>query len=292
MVVGEGGKSLLESASRLPVVGLLVRALRKSRDHHIRDMAASTAYFSFFSLFPLLLGVIAGGSFFLDSEEIRSHLDRILTDTLPGSAALVTDNIDALIRLRGAAGVASIAGLFWSAGKMFGALSRGINRALGLTRTHPFFLTPLRSFLMALTVVVLLFLAMAVSTVVELLAKVDLGPIAKGVGNLLTFAGGHPTSYLFVFVTFCLIYKLVPYERLSWREILPGALFASFLFELGKTGFVFYLDNVAHLEAVYGSVSSIIALLLWLYFSARVLLLGSELIAVTREEKQHGEGVS
>ena len=252
-------------------------------------MAASTAYFSFFSLFPLLLGVIAGGSFFLDSEEIRSYVDRILTDTLPGSAAFVTDNIDALIRLRGAAGVASIAALFWSAGKMFGALSRGINRALGQTRTHPFFLTPLRSFLMALTVVILLFLAVAVSTVVELLARLDLGPIAEGLDGFTSFAGTHATSYLFVFVTFCLLYKLVPYERLSWREVLPGALFAAFLFELGKTAFVFYLDNVAHLEAVYGSVSSIIVLLLWLYFSARVLLLGSDVIAVTREEKQKAQ---
>ena len=84
----------------------------------------------------------------------------------------------------------------------------------------------------------------------------------------------------------------MPYERLSWREILPGALFAAFLFELGKTGFVFYLDNVAHLEAVYGSVSSIIALLLWLYFSARVLLLGSEIIAVYREDQHRAPGTS
>ena len=285
-------KSLLDSVSRVPVVGLLVRALLKGRDHHIRDMAASTAYFSFFSLFPLLLGVIAGGSFFLDSDEIRIHLDTILANTLPGSAAFVTGNIDALIRLRGAAGVASIAGLFWSAGKMFGALSRGINRALGLTRTQPFFLTPLRSFLMALTVMVLLFLTMAVSTIVKLLARLDVGPIAKGLDGSLSFAGTHATSYLFVFVTFCLLYKLVPYERLSWREILPGALFAAFLFELGKTAFVFYLDNVAHLEAVYGSVSSIIVLLLWLYFSARVLLLGSEIIAVHREEQRQAQRTS
>ena len=78
MVAGEVGKSWLKSASCLPVVGSLVRAFLKSRDHQTRDMAASTVYFSFFSLFPLLLGVIAGGSFFLDSEEIRSHLDRIL----------------------------------------------------------------------------------------------------------------------------------------------------------------------------------------------------------------------
>lgn len=66
--------------------------------------------------------------------------------------------------------------------------------------------------------------------------------------------------------------------------MVPGAVFAALLLELGKTGFVSYIDNVAHLEAVYGSVSSIIVLLLWLYLSARLLLLGSEIIAVRRED--------
>ena len=53
---------------------------------------------------------------------------------------------------------------------------------------------------------------------------------------------------------------------------------------MGKSAFVFYLNRVANLEAVYGSVSSIIVLLLWLYYSARVILLGAALIQVRREE--------
>jgi len=65
--------------------------------------------------------------------------------------------------------------------------------------------------------------------------------------------------------------------------VLPGAAVAALLFEAGKAMFVYYINNIAHLEAVYGSVSSIIVLLLWLYFSARVVLLGAELIAVRRE---------
>ena len=64
-------------------------------------MAASIAYFSFFSLFPLFLGIIAAGSLFLDSAEIQSRLDRLLADTLPGSADFVRGNVEALIRLRG-----------------------------------------------------------------------------------------------------------------------------------------------------------------------------------------------
>jgi membrane protein len=263
-------------------VGILARALLKSHRDHAKDMAASIAYFSFFSLFPLLLGVIAGASYFLDSAEIRSRLDRLLADALPASSAFVRDNVEALTRLRGAAGVASVAGLLWSASKMFGAVSRGINHALGQKSTQPFFLSPLRYFLMAITVSALLFFAMVIPTILEFLRQLDLGLFAN---NLLGFAGGHVTSYVFVLAILCLLYRFVPYEKPSWRDVFPGALFAALLLELGKTGFVFYIDRVAHLEAVYGSVSSIIVLLLWLYFAARVLLLGSELIAVRREQE-------
>jgi membrane protein len=229
--------TLKESLCRLPFVGVVVRAYLKGDHDYAKDMAASAAYFTFFSLFPLILGIVAVGSLFLDSAEIQARVDRLLVETLPGSADFVRDNLEALTRLRGVAGVASVVGLFWSASRMFGALSRGINRALDLKRPHPSYLSRLRSLLLTVTVSVLMFLSLAVSTGVELL---------------------------------------------------PGALFAAFLFEVGKTGFVLYIENVAHLEAVYGSLSSIIVLLLWLYFSARVLLLGAELIAVRRQDRAPG----
>ena len=63
---------------------------------------------------------------------------------------------------------------------------------------------------------------------------------------------------------------------------MPGAAVAALLFQLGKTLFVFYIDNLANLEAVYGSVSSIIVLLIWFYFCGRVILYGAEVISVAR----------
>ncbi len=272
--------SWLESVGRLPVVGLIVRAALKSHRDQARDMAASIAYFSFFSLFPLLLGAVAAASLFLDWTEIESRLDTVLTDAHPGSATLVKDNLEALVRLRGAAGLVSVLGLLWAAGKVLGAVSRGINNALGQTRTHSFFLEPLRHVLLMGAVSILLFLSLAVSTSLELLAGRESGPLAEGLA----------ASFVIVFINLASLYSLLPYVSPSWRDILPGALLAALLFELGKTGFVIYLEHTADLEAIYGSVSSIIVLLLWFYFSAHVLLLGAELIAV--RQNQDGESGS
>ena len=280
-------RSQTDSVLRLPVVGTLIRAYLEGSRDHAKDMSASIAFFSFFSLFPLLLGVIAGGSLFVEASELQSRLERLLSEAFPAGADFVTNNVDALFRLRGAAGVASIAGLLWSASKMSGAVNRGINQALNLKRTYAFYWSPLRNFGITVTVSILLFCSLVFSTTVELFPQLDLSFLGSRLETMLTFAGGHVSSFVVVFLVLVLLYKFVPYQRPLWREVLPGAVVAGLLFELGKSGFVIYIDNVGRFEAVYGPVSSIIVLLLWLYFSARVLLYGAELIAVTRNNDQH-----
>jgi len=91
---------------------------------------------------------------------------------------------------------------------------------------------------------------------------------------------------VWVFAILCLLYKLVPFERPPWRNVVPGALVTALLFELGKALFVLYLDNARSLQAVYGSLTAVIVLLLWLYFSARVFMFGAELIAIRQQDEQ------
>ena len=275
-------ESWKDLVARLPGAALILRALEKSKEDHAKDMAASMAYFSFFSLFPLLVGVIAGASLFLDRAEIQSRLDQMLADEFPGSAEFLRTNIRALIALRGAAGIASVLGLFWSASKMFGALSRGINLALGIPRGHPFYLSRLRYFGMTIGVSLLLFIAVGISTALDVVTQFDLTKFGLD-STASDWLGGHVASFLFIFATIALLYAIVPYERPAWRELLLGSVVAALLFELGKALFVLYLDKVRGLEAVYGSLSSVIVLMLWLYFSARVLLFGAELMAVRKE---------
>jgi membrane protein len=283
--MSDTSKPWKDAIRRIPVVGVLVRAVEKSNQDDVKDMAASIAYFGFFSLFPLLVGVVAAASLFLDHGEIESRLDRMLSGEFPGSADFLRTNIEALIDLRGAAGVASVLGLFWSASKMFGAVSRGINRALGIAKGSPFYLSKLRYFAMTIAVSVLLLLATGVSTVVDLLNQFQVTQFGE-VGVVLAALGGHVASSVWVFAILCLLYKLVPFERPLWRDVVPSALVTALLFELGKALFVFYVDNARSLQAVYGSLTAVIVLLLWLYFSARVLIFGAELIAIRQEDEQ------
>lgn len=258
------------------MLGILVQAGLRGTKGHIKDMAASIAFFSFLSLFPLALGMIALASSVLKSEQLREQVIVWVNEFFPVGADFVTQNIESLVRLRGAAGLASIAVLFWSARKMVGAISRGVNNALEQQRSHAFYLSPLRNFGLVLAVSLLMFGTVALSPLADLVSGLELTFLDGYWGDLIDVVGGHLVSAASTGVMIGCVYILVPYHRPGWREVWPGLVTATLLIELGKKAFVFYVDNVSSMDALYGSISSIIVLMLWLYFFGRVLLYGAE----------------
>jgi membrane protein len=259
-------------------LGILYRSVRKGLEDHGKDLAAAIAYYTFFSIFPLLLGITAAAGHLLRSEAAQARVFDLIVETLPGSAAFVRENVESVVRVRGALGVAGVIGLFWSASAAFGAITRAVNRALGAKRPHPFFLSKLRYFLMTLAVSLTVILSVAITAALEILPRLDLEALQwLGVeSGLIDQLTGVLTSFAFTFLTFALIYKVTPYVEVRWRQVVPGALLGAVVFELGKQVFRVYLSRIANFEAVYGSLSSIIVLLLWLYVSALVLVFGAE----------------
>ena len=86
----------------------------------------------------------------------------------------------------------------------------------------------------------------------------------------------RPLPFIFSLAIFLLIYKFAPYTRTHWRYIWPGALVSALLFDIGKSVFVFYLENYAAYERIYGTLGSVIALLAWTYMSGMIVVIGAE----------------
>lgn len=269
---------------------VLYRSARKALADHIKDLAAAIAYYAFFSIFPLLIAVIAAAGQVLKTEAAQAKLRTLLTETLPGSADLVMRNVDDVVEVRGALGVFGLLALFWSASACFGAITRAVNRALGAKRPHPFFLSKVRSFLMTVAASLLFIASVAVTTSVEVLTNLEDSVLVRlGIDpGVVSWLAGGLTGLVFAFFTFLVIYKTTPYVETRWKQALPGAILGAVLFEVGKHAFVFYLGSVAHFEAVYGPLSSIIVLLLWLYFSALILVFGAE-YNIVRWRARHGD---
>jgi membrane protein len=90
------------------------------------------------------------------------------------------------------------------------------------------------------------------------------------------YLSGRIIAFVLMFTVFLLLYKLVPNIKTYWRNVWLGALLATVLFELARTLFLFYLQNFANYQLIYGSITSIIILLIWIYYSAFILILGAE----------------
>ncbi len=278
-VVAVSTRPVRDWLGRRLVVMLLVRTVREMSDDDATHMAAGVAYYTLFSLFPLLLGLIAVMSLFLEPQDIQARLTDFSADYLPASDDLIDNNLDAVLRARGALGLFAALGLLWSGSAIFGAVSRAINRAWDVHVDRPFFVSKPRQLGMALGVGLLFFVSVSIVALVRTtgrLADLDMPGLAALIERALPWVL-QGVSLAMTVMMFLLMYRFMPNTKTYWRYIWPGAVIAGCLFELGKNLFVVYLGRFASLENVYGTLTPVIVLLLWTYLSSLILIFGAEL---------------
>lgn len=240
------------------------------------DRAAIISYYALFSIFPLILGLIAIAAFLLEETTVQAQILEAVSQVFPGSGDLVSSNIDEVVALRGSVGVVSILSLLWSGTSVFSAIRRSLNQAWGIDRERPLVEQKLLELAM-IGIVGLLFVASVASTAFFNLVWQLLPPslhLVEGFGKN-ALAGLLPL--LFSFAIFVILYRFMPNTKVTFGDIWPGALLATVLFEAAKSLFTWYLAHFANYSLVYGTLGTVIAFLFWAYISAVVLLLGAEL---------------
>jgi membrane protein len=283
-----GLQKLAIRLSRRPVIGALTRAGLRSARNKDKDMAASIAYYAFLSLFPMVLGLFAIAGQLIEARDAQERLTEYFVGLFPISSDAVARNIESLVQLRGPMGAIGVILLMWSAKKMVSAIRRSINNALGFSRPFARYLGELRDFSLTISITVIVFLTLAITPLIEVLGEFQFDFVGDEWNSFFRIVSGRVARFLASATLIAAVYLLVPFKRLTLREIVPGVLLATFAIELGKELFSIYITQISPLQPVYGSVSTVIATLIWLYFSARVLLYGSELIAVLRIQRDPG----
>ena len=156
---------------------------------------------------------------------------------------------------------------------MFSAVSLAINRAWDIRRVRPFFIRKARELGMVFGIGILFLLSLGASAIISIMRGILHLPAAD---MIIVNVASWLVAFLLILAVFLLLYKLIPNTRTYWRDIWPGALLAAVLFEIARTLFVFYLANFANYQLIYGSIASIIVLLVWIYYSAFIMILGAE----------------
>jgi membrane protein len=268
--------SLQKAKDRLlknPAVQLISRTAEGAGNHDAAQRAAGVAYYTVLSIFPLILGFIAIFGFFFPTVNLQDELLNYVGKNLPGATDILKQNIAGIVQLRGALSVLSIVILFWGGSGMFSAISLAINRAWEIRRHRPFFIRKASELGMAISTGILFLLSLGASA----LTSIARGVFDLSVAKLITVdIGSRLVAFLLILIVFMLLYKLIPNAKTYWRYVWPGALLAAVLFEIARTLFVLYIENFANYQLIYGSITSIIALLVWIYYSAFIMILGAE----------------
>ena len=255
-------------------------------------MAAGIAYYAIFSIFPLLLGVLALGGLIFGSEEAQVRLFDFLAEQFPGIAdnPALQENIESLVRVRGALGAVSLLALFWSGSAVFGALHRTMNRVWGAVEPRAFPVRKGREVLMALGVGLVFFVSIAMSTIQGTVVD-QLHVLNVPERIIAIWRTGIVTALALLLNTavFTFIYRFVPNTSVSMSHVLPAALLAAGGFELSKYAFVWYLGSFATYDLVYGSISAVVVLMLWSYVASNILVFCGEVAHTYGWMRDNGE---
>ena len=275
----------------LTAVELARRTWRELGNDFAVDLAASISYYTILSLFPLAIGLVSLFSLILEADVVETGVFGFFHTYLPGSESLLTANVEAVGEIRGLLGILSAIGLLWSSSLLFGSITRAVNRAWDIPYDRPFYIEKPRQFVMAFAVAPLVVLSVVLTTGLQVLSNEEwpvLGHLAflehNGINTL-----ARPLPFVFSLLIFLLIYKFAPYARTYWRYVWPGALVAALLFDVGKSVFVWYLENYAAYERIYGALASVIVLLAWTYMSGMIVVIGAE-VASEYQRMRLGQG--
>ena len=259
-------------------------------------VSRSIAYYALFSLFPLLLVLISVVSSVLADESALQAVIDLLESILPISTGLARRNIEQVLAARGTVNLVAGLGLVWSASGVFTAIYRAVNRAWGNPKSRMFWTGKLFGLSVVFVAGLVLLASTLVSTSVSVLQSWEgtifgwqpfSGPeIAALWGRLSVFV-----PPLISVVTFMVLYRTIPLNRVTWRDVWLGGLTAGLIWEAARQIYAWYLANVATYSLIYGSVGAIIGFLLWAYLSAMILLLGAEFTAQHATWRQSGSPV-
>ena len=242
-------------------------------------LAAGVAYYAIFGIFPFLLGMMVISGMFAGAETVQAKLLEFVIGNFPGSDHLISSNLLFIDAHRTELILIAIAGVLWSSGSVFGAVSRVVNRAWGIYHGPPFHVHRIEHILFLLCFGVYFFFSVAVTSFTQILLEVEFGAPwqqvirESGFLNMLVRVG----SWAVTAIGFLLIYRYLPNCHVRWRYVWIGTLVASVFFEVGKEVFTYYLLHYGQYDILYGSIASTMIFLLWVFLSALILTLGAEI---------------
>ena len=263
--------------------GLARRTVEAWTQDYAPSMGAALSYYALFSIAPMLLIVIGVAGYFFGEQAARGEIFGQIAGLIGPDGAQTVESLVASARKPESGILAMLVGtalLVGGASTVFGELQNALDRIWRApARVHAkgwwkLMRTRVLSFGMILGIAFLLMVSLVLSAVVSALGD---------------WWGLHALDVLLSFclttVLFAMIYKVIPRVRIAWRDVWIGAAATAALFAIGKWLIGLYIGRSSTASA-FGAAGSLVVLMLWVYYSAQIFLLGAEFTRIYAEE--HG----
>jgi membrane protein len=245
------------------------------------SMGAALAYYTMFSIAPLLLIVISVAGLFFGEQAARGEILDQLEGLMGVDGARAVQALLASVNHPQAGVLATLFGfgaLIVGATTVIGELQNALDRIWRAPRRHDegSVMTWVHSRLLSLGMI----LGIGFLLMVSLLASALLAGIQRWFGRYLDLgmfaaAVDFLVSFAFITVAFAAIYKWMPRVRVEWRDVRIGAVVTAALFTVGKMAIGVYIGRSA-VASTFGAAASLVAMVVWVYWSAQIFLLGAE----------------
>lgn len=264
-------------------------------------MSAAIAYYAFFSLFPLSLALIAVFSLVLGMKGFEDQLIEGLRQQIPvlteADDEFLGNFFTSIKQGRTVGGVVAIIGLFWVSQQVFSAIRKSVNVIWGINKTRPFLTERLMDLVLMFGAATLLFASVFITGLITFISELTAiwlpdAPISDPAlwQRLAVFV-----PLILSFAVFLTLLWWLPNTKLRFKEVWPTALAGAAAFEISKAIFIFYLRNMSGVATtIYGGVSMIIVLMIFVYVSAIILLVAAMLtsryafyLAQTEQKKRN-----
>lgn len=258
---------------------LYIRSIRG----FIRDggmmLAGSLSFFSMMAMVPFCLFLLSVLAYFMGTDPgfVKFFSERF-AGLFPKAAGNMAVDIRNLITSRGMGGVGL--GLYAVLSfKFYWALHKSINTVFKAHKKRMFIVTVLVSFLVVSLMVGFLFLSFTLASAVSFLNDLAREVQWLQISGFKKFIFRYVLSPVVSVLMLLTIYTLMPMKKIHVRNAFKGALATALMLEVAKHLFTLYVSHVLSLDTVYGSLSSFVVFMLWVYYSCAIFLIGCELVS-------------
>lgn len=263
----------------------LKELIARFKEAEVLGLSAQLAYFFLLSLFPFLLFLITLLAYLPVEEGLVLEL---LAEYLPQDVTLMIEqNLSQILHHR-SGGMLSLGaiGTLWSASNGFNALRRSFNKAYGVKKPRNFFLSRIIAIGLMLTIILAIIVALLLPVFGNVIGNllIEMNFVSSTFETLWNSFRWIMSSVLF-FILFYVLYKLGPNYEKRKNYVICGTFFATVTWQLTSFGFSYYVETLGNFTLTYGSLGTVIVLMIWFYLSGIIITTGGVINAQITKRK-------